>query len=412
MSISRTIKKSIVTILIIIEIILLSILYIKNPFPEYMINYIGLFTNLTIAIVIIFIISVICYVLEHKKYNKNENILDENLIHPEFDVSFKGKDILYLSTILKKQYPDKKEIILLIMQLINKKIIDLSSYWNGKNYQYIIEKRTSTSYQISNIENNLLNYLFKSSNKVDLLHVVKNIYSKKNSEILSIIKQISIYMEQSQTIQPSLLKTIYKILTVILSIVCLFLGICIFLTSTTILTFDSSIEVIIIFTLLAFLCIFIAFICTLLLKKFNKTYQLDNDGYSWFCKNVLFIFTLLIISYLFPVPYLVHFFMIVIYLFTTLTIMIKYNVHISLSQSDIVIRNKLISLKNYFKYMNYLKDKEFGNIITYEECIMYGFLFNITIKINKEFDLLQKELLNIVKKESYLYFRLFKNNIL
>lgn len=284
MSISRTIKKSIVTILIIIEIILLSILYIKNPFPEYMINYIGLFTNLTIAIVIIFIISVICYVLEHKKYNKNENILDENLIHPEFDVSFKGKDILYLSTILKKQYPDKKEIILLIMKLINKKIIDLSSYWNGKNYQYIIEKRTSTSYQISNIENNLLNYLFKSSNKVDLLHVVKNIYSKKNSEIISIIKQISIYMEQSQTIQPSLLKPIYKILTVILSIVCLFLGICIFLTSTTILTFDSSIEVIIIFTLLAFLCIFIAFICTLLLKKFNKTYQLDNDGYSWFCK--------------------------------------------------------------------------------------------------------------------------------
>ena len=92
--------------------------------------------------------------------------------------------------------------------------------------------------------------------------------------------------------------------------------------------------------------------------------------------------------------------------------MIKYNVHISLSQSDIVIRNKLISLKNYFKYMNYLKDKEFGNIITYEECIMYGFLFNITIKINKEFDLLQKELLNIVKKESYLYFRLFKNDIL
>ena len=74
------------------------------------------------------------------------------------------------------------------MQLINKKIIDLLSYWNGKNYQYIIEKRTSTSYQISNIENNLLNYLFKSSNKVDLLHVVKNIYSKKNSEIISIIK--------------------------------------------------------------------------------------------------------------------------------------------------------------------------------------------------------------------------------
>ena len=92
--------------------------------------------------------------------------------------------------------------------------------------------------------------------------------------------------------------------------------------------------------------------------------------------------------------------------------MIKYNDHISLYQNDIITRNKLISLKNYFKYMNYLEDKYFGNIITYEECLMYGFLFNITIKINKEFDLLQKELLSIVKKEGHLYLKLFKDDIL
>ena len=62
--------------------------------------------------------------------------------------------------------------------------------------------------------------------------------------------------------------------------------------------------------------------------------------------------------------------------------------------------------------MNYLEDNYWGNIITYEECIMYSFLFNITIKINKEFDLLQKELFDIFKKESYLYLKLFKNDIL
>lgn len=91
--------------------------------------------------------------------------------------------------------------------------------------------------------------------------------------------------------------------------------------------------------------------------------------------------------------------------------MIKYNTHISLSENDIIIRDRLLSLKKYFKNMNYLTDKEFANIITYEECIMYGFLFNITIKINKEFDILQKELFQIIKNEGKQYLNLFKNNI-
>lgn len=412
MSNIKKISKSIVTIAIMIEIILFILLCIKNSFPKYMIDYIGLFKNLTFAILIFFILSIICYIFEHKKYNKHEDILDEYSINPEFDFSLKNNDILYLSTILNHRYPEKKEIILLIMQLINKKIIDLSSCWNGKSYQYIIERRTNPPYPINSIENKLLDYLFKNSDKVNLISKVKELYSSKNKDILFLIKQSHAYIEQWKPIQTSPFKLIYKILTVIISILCLFLGICLALTTSVILEFDSSIKVVTVFTLLALLCILIAFICTLILKKFNTTYQYNNDSYLWICKNLLFIFTCLIISCLFPLSYIIQFFIIVIYLFTTLTIMIKYNNHISLSQDDIITRNKLIALKNYFKDMNYLKDKKFGNIITYEECIMYGFLFNITIKINTEFDLLQKELLDVVKKESYLYFKLFKDDIL
>ena len=61
--------------------------------------------------------------------------------------------------------------------------------------------------------------------------------------------------------------------------------------------------------------------------------------------------------------------------------------------------------------MDYLKDKDFANIMTYEECIMYGFLFNITIKINNEFDLLQKELLNAMKEEKRAYIDTLKTKI-
>ena len=61
--------------------------------------------------------------------------------------------------------------------------------------------------------------------------------------------------------------------------------------------------------------------------------------------------------------------------------------------------------------MTYLTDKELANIITYEECMMYGFLFNITIKINNEFDLLQKELLNAMKQEGMSYLNILKTKI-
>jgi hypothetical protein len=100
-----------------------------------------------------------------------------------------------------------------------------------------------------------------------------------------------------------------------------------------------------------------------------------------------------------------------IYVLALLAIMIKYNKHFSLSKEDVAMRDKLISLKNYLQNMDYLTDKDFGNIITYENYIMYGFLFNITLKINKEFDLLQKELLDATKSEGTLYLELLKSNI-
>ena len=68
----KRIPKIIYSIAIIIEIILFTLLCIKNPFPKYMIDYVGLFKNLAFAILIFFIISIICYLFEHKKYNKNE----------------------------------------------------------------------------------------------------------------------------------------------------------------------------------------------------------------------------------------------------------------------------------------------------------------------------------------------------
>ena len=140
-------------------------------------------------------------------------------------------------------------------------------------------------------------------------------------------------------------------------------------------------------------------------------YQYNNDTIEWILLNIILLNICLIISYIFPFPQIVQFLVFAIYIFSSFTIMLKYNLHISLSENDVDTRNRLISLKNYFKNMDYLKDKDFANIMTYEECIMYGFLFNITIKINNEFDLLQKELLNAMKEEKRAYIDTLKTKI-
>lgn len=411
MSIIGKMKKIIYLVLAIIQILLLLLLFIHYPLPENMKDYSELFNNIIIAIFILFIIAIICYICEHKIYNKNESLLDYNLIEPKFDIDFKNYDILYLSTILNQKLPGKKGIILLIMQLINKKILDLSCYYDGNKYQYVITKRnTYYTKNITKAESILIDYIFKNSNRVNLINSVKEIYSIKNKDINYIEHELYDSIEINNLIKHSGITIIYKILTVLISALIFFIGI-IVLEIFLYFNFKNSVEVIITFLAISLLCIVIAFICTIILKKLNYSYQYNNDACLWILRNIIFINTCLIFSYLFSSPLIIQYFIIIIYIFTTLTIMIKYNTHISLYNNDIIVRNRLLSLKKYFESMNYLTDKEFGNIITYEECIMYGFLFNITIKINKEFDILQKELFEIIKSEGKLYLKLFKSNI-
>lgn len=411
MSKSKKILKAIYLVIMIIQIILLMLLSIYHPLSEDVKEYLTLFRNTIMLIFIFFCIAIICYILENKKHNKNESVIEQALIEPKFDISFKKHDILYLSTILNQRLPGKKEIILLIMQLITKKALDLSYYHDGNKYQYIITKRNTYFANVTKIEMKVMNDIFRNSNQVNLIDQIKKIYSNKNKEIDNIKNEIYNSSEISNLIQHSEMKAVYKILTIILSVLIFFLGAWILVITGINMKVENSIEVIIPYVLIALVCIGIAFLYTIILKKLNSWYQYNNDTYSWILLNTIFINTCLIISYIFPLSRIIQYFIMIIYIFTTLTIMIKYNTYISLSKNDDIVRNRLLSLKQYFLNMDYLKNKEFANIITYEECIMYGFLFNITIKINNEFDVLQKELFDMIKNEGKLYLKLFGNHI-
>ena len=410
MSTKKKILKLIYTIILIIELLIISILYIQKPINEEYKEYLPIFLKVILIIGILFFLSIITYIIENKIINKNQEELDEYNIYPSFDIDLKDKDILYLSTIYNKQKPGKKEILLLIMQLINKKVIDLSCYLKGDKYQYILEKRNLQFSKISSEEQKLINYLFEDSNRVDLLKKVKEIYYKNNAE--GVVKKCREFVENIISIKKSKIKHIYQVITTIIAILVIYIGFCSMILIEVQNNYTNSTSVIGKYLLYTIICIIMGFFITIILKRINKIYKYDNDSYLWLCRNFIFFNLLILVSFVFKDYIFIQIVALILYIFTTLTIMIMYNEHICLSEKDIETRERLLSLKAYFKEMQYLKDNAFGSIMTYEECIMYGFLFNITVKINDEFDMLQKHLFDIAKTESKLYIKLFQSNVL
>ncbi|MCI8641550.1 MAG: DUF2207 domain-containing protein [Clostridia bacterium] len=413
MSTKKKVLKLIYTTILIIEILIVAILYMQKPINEYYNEYMQFLLKIFLIIGFLFLLCIIIYIFENRINSKNQEELDEYNIQSNFDIDFRDKDILYLSTIFNKQQPGKKELLLLIMQLIKKKIINLSCYLNGNKYQYIIEKRNLQFNNITNVEQELISYLFKDSYRVDLIRKIDEIYSKNNTK--NIVNKCKEYISNFVTVKKSSMKKIFQIITTFIAILVIFVGffIMILVNVTIKNSYTNSITIIGKYMLYGIICIAIGYIVTIILKKNNLRYKYDNDSFLWICRNLIFLNILIITSFISTnYYYLIQFIALITFIFTTLTIMIMYNEHICLSKKDIEIRKRLFSLREYFKEMRYLKDKEFGNIMTYEECLMYGFLFNITIKINDEFDILQKQLFDTAKNEIKLYIKLFQSNIL
>ena len=289
MSVNKKIIRLIFTSIIIIQLIIMTILYFQKQMDKIDINIAILFIKLFSIIVIMFLLSVIIYIFENKASSNGLEEIDEYNIQANFDIDLKNKDILYLATVFYKKQPEKRELILLIMQLINKKIIDLSFYLDGNNYKYIIEKRNLHFNNITEIEQELLNYMFIDSNKVDLIKKIDEIYTKNNSK--NIIKKMKDYITKFVEIQKSSMKKIYQIITTIIAILTIFLGFSMLILVSAVkeyhyTNFLSIVGIILLYSLIT---VIIAFIMTLILKKINRKYKYDNDWYLWLSKNFIFL---------------------------------------------------------------------------------------------------------------------------
>lgn len=411
----RNVLRSIMLVITIIEGIILYLLNNKNPFYKFaddsLVNFI--FKVITV-IFIFFVIAIVIYIIEHIKNNKDETILNEEEIPEKFDSDLiKNKDIIYLSTILNQKYPNKKEIVLLIMQLINKKAIDLTMLFDGVNHKYIIERRKNVKYYLNDVEEELINNIFIDCDRVDLMETIEGVYRKRESR--HILEKCRKYIERNISICKSKITFIYKIIAYIILLLLLFLLWFIFILSGTTIAVETknlgTSDVIIFFISIGIICLLLNFGCISLLKKVNMKYQYDNDSFLWVLRVVDILGGLLIISYFFNRYEIIQFVFISVYIIAMLINMIKYNTHISLNEEQLELRKELIAIKNYLIKMDYLKDKEFGNIITYEEYITYAFLFNITIKINSEFDIMQREIKTLIEKECKSYWSLLNGTL-
>lgn len=403
----RNVLKSIFVVIIIIESILLIILNIRSPQIHKIEETLSMHILTMMMIVIaLLIIAIVIYIIEHNINNKNETIIEEEEIYPKFDTdAIKNNDIVLLSTILNQKYPNKKEIVLLLMQLINNGVIDLTMNFDGKKHQYFIEKRKYFSYTLNEAEEELIDYIFNNYPKVDLLKLIEKIY--KDNGTKSILRKTRKYIEKELTVKESGLKFIYK------AIICCISGILIYLSIMAFMMIDSFVTTFStpIYIIMGILCIFINFLFVVVLNRIALKYQYDNDSFLWLSKIIVLYELIFIISYIFPIYVFIQYYLFSTFTLALLAIMIRYNTHITLTKRQVATKKELLSLKKYLLSMNYLVDKEFGNIINYEEYIMYGFLFNITIKINKEFDIIQKEIKECVDAESKSYWNMLKEII-
>lgn len=401
---TESLKKYIGIILIAIECLILIILYLKFPFSDALKIYTPLIFPCLSIVLVLFILSLYIYVKEHKRYNKNEYTLNENYILPKFDTDIIRKhDIIYLSTILNQRYPEKKDIILLIMQLIIKKSIYLSIYLDGDKYQYIIEKNNNTSYKLNEIEQDLMYFIFRDNNRKDLIKVIENVY--KNIESKSILKKCKNQLNSIMYFSNGIHSKLYKIITLIISIPLIYvffifaLPILLELVNSNLTNHAINTGLII----CGIISIFLNFICFVFLKKINQKYQKDNNSFLFLVKIISLLLFILIVLFAFPKHEVFQFIIFSVYIIALMTIMMVYNTHLSLTDDELKLRKELIAIKKYLTNMDYLTDKSFGNIVTYDEYLMYGFLFNITIKVNKEFDIIQKELKSLIKEDAVSY---------
>lgn len=351
--------------------------------------------ELTCAGILISIIyrSIIC---------KNKKI-DINKIEEKFDPDLNKYDIALLTTILKKELIKEKDLIQIIIGMIKDRKIELISVLNEKDeYTYFIEKREDIT-KLKKYEIDLINLMFEKENRVELLKSIRKLY--RDSEVKKIIKEINMGLRKDiKVYEAKIGEVILSLISIIIAIIsfCVILFVAVMLSNinhseTNAVEFATST------VLIGMLILVGTYIMFFVGRRIVYAYNKDEDIIMYLAKFIFVIQIIIIIGTSININSVIILMLVFEFATIFMSAIKSIKEYVIVPKEYEKIRKDMYALKKYLEKNTYIEQKQFANVILYEEYLMYAFVFNITLKINNELNILQEELRKVIKEEIKIY---------
>lgn len=347
-------------------------LYISNNF---LLNIDLELNFIFVLFIILFIILNTILILLYKFYN-NDSSLNEILIHKYIDIYelnlFKTNPIE--SACLKdSRLPNKRDVISLILYLINKKHILLKK--DQKN-NYYLHKTTKEKKSLSISEILLLDKI--PNKECNLKTFIFQILKKNNCKEILDSMTLEIKNKFKISKRPIIFDLCFLILKYILIGFFFLLITNIFINiNFEILTTLQKKIITLDFIFILFETLILAYIFYIFNNKIYTKLSIDKNTNKFLLTNsTLLICFLLLFLLIKPIAIL----LIYIYTYSLLLVLIDKKIFVKELNNDFTFTIENLSLYNYLNTYSLLKEKEIAQIKIYDILFTYAFAFKINLK--------------------------------
>ena len=380
---------------------MINLIYVYNEssrlFSNEMLNYLGIF------FIIIFLILNFIVVLLHKMYNVDmDNYLNEYFIDIN-DIDFSKKKIFEVGCLRDSRLPNKRDVVVFLFELINKKHLILSKEYD----EYYVEVNDISNIEdISSSEQIILDLI--DNKKVKLKAFIRKLSNKYASKKISnemkteILKKFDFFkVNKFFIIFFNFLKIpiFISVFTFAISLIYIFYNES---ASDAINTFTTMQVLINIFSVIDNFVLVIVFIfmvtyCCGYIKKLNNILLNKEENFKFF--KVIGI-VLIAFMLVFFINKLLAIYLMFVYITALIFNLAAKKYFLNVKSSYLKEKIEAISLEKYIREHSNLKERDSQSVIVYEEYFLYAFAFGITLKVDDDLEL-NNVLFNEVMKENF-----------
>lgn len=347
-------------------------LYISNKFLltiDSELNFIFI-----LFIILFFVLNIILTLL-HKFYNNDstlKKILKDKYIDI-YELNILKTNPIESACLKDSRLPNKRDVISLILYLINKKYIILNK--DQKN-NYYLEKTKKEKKSLSTCELLLLDKI--PNKKCNLKTFIFQILKKNNCKEILNTMTLEITNKFKISKRPIIFDLFFLILKYILIGFFFVLITNIFINiNFEILTTIQKKIVTLDFIFILFETIILAYIFYIFNHKTYNYLSIDKNVNKFLLINLTLLVCFLLLFLLTkPIAVLLLF----IYTYSLLLVLIDKRIFVKELNNDFNLTIETISLYNYLNNYSLLKEKEIAQIKIYDVLFTYAFAFNINLK--------------------------------